>query len=218
MHHANRKTPIEETMRALAELQAEGKIKHIGLSAISSATLRRAVKIAPVAAVQADYSPFVLDIERPTGGDLLATCRELGVAFVAAMPLGRGMITSTFASGQPVGDEKDMRVHVMPRFQEANREKNVKVISQFEELAKKKGCTVAQLSLAWLLKQGHDIFPIPGTKKIKYLEENWASLDIELSDEEEAEVRGFIEKAEIAGHPLPPQFESYSFVDTVEEA
>lgn len=196
---------------------SEGKIKHIGLSAVSSATLRRAVKIAPVAAVQVDYSVFVLDIEGPAGTDLLATCRELGVAVVAAMPLGRGMITSTFARGEPVGDSKDKRVHVMPRFMEANREKNAEIIGKFKALADKKDCTIPQLAIAWLLKQGDDIFPIPGTKRLKYFEENWGALDVQLTAEDEAEVRHFVETAGIAGHYIPPQFENYAFRDTKEE-
>ena len=196
----------------------EGKIKHIGLSAVSSATLRRALKIAPVIAVQVEYSPFVLDIEGPAGTDLLATCRELSVTVVAAMPLGRGLLTSTFANGEAVGDSKDMRPRVMPRFMEANRDKNVKLVGQFKALADKKGCTTSQLAIAWLLKQGDDVLPIPGTKKLKYLEENWGALDVHLTDEDEAEIRHFAETAEIAGHYMPPQFESYTFTNTKEEA
>ncbi|KAM5345679.1 hypothetical protein ACJ41O_011540 [Fusarium nematophilum] len=218
MHHANPETPIEETMRALAELQAEGKIKHIGLSAISSATLRRAIKIAPVAAVQIGYSPFELDVEGPEGTDLLATCRELGIASVAAMPLGRGILTSTFAKGEDLGDEKDMRTKVMPRFLGESRENNVRVVNQFKALADRKGCTTAQLALAWLLKQGDDIIPIPGTKKLKYLEENWGALDVELTDGEEEEIRRFARGAGMAGATLPEAFKDYNFRDTKEEA
>jgi aryl-alcohol dehydrogenase-like predicted oxidoreductase len=160
----------------------------------------------------------VLDIEGPAGTDLLATCRELGVTVVAAMPLGRGMLTSTFASDEPVGDSKDKRPLVMPRFMEANRDKNIKLVGQFKALADKKGCTTSQLAIAWLLKQGDDVIPIPGTKKLKYLEENWGALDVHLTDEDEAEIRHFVETAEIAGHYMPPQFESYTFTDTKEEA
>jgi aryl-alcohol dehydrogenase-like predicted oxidoreductase len=173
--------------------------------------------VAPVAAVQVEYSPFVLDIEGPASANFLATCRELGVTVVAAMPLGRGMITSTFARGENVGDAKDLRPRVMPRFMDANRDKNVRIISQFKALADKKGCTTSQLAIAWLLKQGDDIIPIPGTKKLKYLEENWGALDVHLTDEEEAEIRRFVEAAEVAGHYMPPQYESYAFTDTAEE-
>lgn len=185
---------------------------------MSSATLRRAFKVAPVAAVQLDYSPFLLEIEGPAGTNLLATCRELGVSIVAAMPLGRGILTSTFAAGKAVGDEKDMRAKVMPRFQEENRDKNVKLVNQFKDLADKKGCTTSQLALAWVLKQGPDIIPIPGTKRLKYLEENWASLDVELSDEDEKEVRKFLESADISGNVLPDFFADYNYRDTVEES
>lgn len=195
----------------------EGKIKYIGLSSISSTTLRRAFTIAPVDAVQVDYSPFMLNIEGSAGTDLLATARELGVAVVAAMPLGRGLLTSTFANDETVTDSTDMRAKVFPRFQGDNRDKNVKLVSQFKGLADKKGCTTAQLALAWLLKQGDDIFPIPGTRKLKYLEENWGSLDVELTDEEEAEIRRFVETADIAGTVLPPAFAGYDYRDTAEE-
>ena len=106
----------------------------------------------------------------------------------------------------------------MPRFQEANRDQNVKVAGQFKALADKKDCTVSQLAIAWLLKQGGDIFPIPGTKKIKYLEENWGALDVSLTDEEEAEIRAFVETAELAGSHTPAQFADYLFRDTKEES
>ncbi|KAK0643686.1 putative aldo-keto reductase [Cercophora newfieldiana] len=217
LHQADPDTPIEDTMRALAELQTEGKIKHIGLSNVSSATVFRAVKIAPIVAVQVDYSPFVLDIEGPLGTDLLATCRSLGIAIVAAVPLGRGLLTNTFASGASVGDSKDKRPLVMPRFAEENRTQNVAAVGQFKALADKRGCTPAQLALAWLMKQGHDIFPIPGTKRMKYLEENCDSVDVHLSDADEAEIRGFLENVEIAGDKLPEVFASWYFVTTREE-
>ncbi|KAM0334458.1 hypothetical protein ACHAQA_001485 [Verticillium albo-atrum] len=217
MHHANPKTPIEQTMRALSELQAEGKIKHIGLSAVTSATLRRAVKIAPVAAVQTDYSPFTREIEGPDGTNLLSTCRELGIPVVAAMPLGRGLLTSSFSDGNIKGASGDMRTAMIPRFSDENREANMKLVGQFKALAKGKGCTTPQLALAWLLKQGDDILPIPGTKRIKYLEENWGALDVQLTEDDEAEIRRFVEGAELSGGTLPPQFQDWLFIDTVEE-
>ncbi|OIW32300.1 aldo/keto reductase [Coniochaeta ligniaria NRRL 30616] len=216
VHNANPETPIEETMRALAELKAEGKIKHIGLSSVSSATVRRAYKLAPIAAVQTEYSVFDRNIESSKGTDLLATCRELGIAIVCACPLGRGILTATFATGQALGD-KDSRSVVMPRFQEANRDKNTMVVNQFKSLADKKGCTITQLALAWLLKQGDDIIPIPGTKKLKYLEQNWKALDVSLSDEEEAEIRAFADKVPVVGGSVPSQFADYLFRDTKEE-
>ncbi|KAI1246415.1 hypothetical protein MGN70_013314 [Eutypa lata] len=217
-HGLNFETPVEETMRALAELKAEGKIKYIGLSCITSATLRRAYKIAPVDAVQTEYSVFSRRIEGPSGTDLLATCRELGVAVVIATPLGRGLLTSTFGTGNLASDEKDMRPKMMPQFQEENRDKNVQAVAQFKLLADKKGCTVSQLALAWLLKQGHDIFPIPGTKRVKYLEENWATLDVSVIDEEEAEIRAFAQTADLGGDTLPEAYVSHLFRDTREES
>ncbi|KAL2811486.1 NADP-dependent oxidoreductase domain-containing protein [Aspergillus granulosus] len=217
MHMANPETPIEETMRALAELKEEGKIKHIGLSMVSSATLRRACKVAPVVAIQTEYSVVSRDVEGTAGTNLLATCRELDIAVVCATPLGRGLLTSTFSQGDEVGDEKDMRVKVMPRFLPANREQNVRAVSTFRELADKKGCSVSQLALAWLLKQGDDIIPIPGTKKLEYLEQNWRALSIELTDEEEAEIRRFGDTVELAGGGVPDQFKSHIFRNTKEE-
>ena len=160
----------------------------------------------------------MLDIEGPAGTNLLATCRELGVAVVAAMPLGRGLLTSTFANGEALGDGKDKRPLVMPRFMEVNRNKNVKVVSQFRGLADRKGCTISQLAIAWLLKQGDDIIPIPGTKKLKYLEENWGALNVVIDTADEAQVRDFVETAEIAGHNMPAQYEHYTFTDTKEES
>jgi hypothetical protein len=216
LHHPNPKTPIEDTMRGLKELQDQGKIKHIGLSSISSKTLLRASKITKISAVQVGYSPFELDIESSKGTDLLATCRHLGIAVIAAMPLGRGILTSTFANNTSL-DPKDMRPTFMPRFQAANKQKNVDIAKQWKKLADGKNCTSAQLALAWLLKQGEDIFVIPGTKQIKYLEENCEALGVELSDEDVKQIRQFAETADIAGGSLPPNFENFTFSDTVEE-
>lgn len=197
----------------------EGKIRHIALSGVSSSTLRRAQKIAPVVAVQQEYSPFVLELEGPISGHFLATCRELGVSVVPFSPLGRGLLTTTFGSGETSSDEKDLRASYFPRFQGENREANIKLVNQFKAFADKKSCTTSQLALAWLLKQGDDIVPIPGTKKIKYLEENWGALDVHLTDEEEAEIRGFLEGAEVAGGRLPPSVSSSAvFTDTKEES
>ncbi|PVH95278.1 Aldo/keto reductase [Periconia macrospinosa] len=219
MHSANPNTPIEETVRAMAELQKEGKIKHIGLSGISSTTLRRASAITKIAAIQADYTVFSRDIEGAAGSNLLPTCRELGVSIVAATPLGRGILTTSFAQGDAdkLFGEKDTRPTHMPRFQGENLDRNVELVKKFNGFAERKGCTVAQLALAWLIKQGEDIIPIPGTKKIKYLEENWGALDVELSDEEEKEIRGFGSENGFAGAAAPPQFLAYFYRDTVEE-
>ncbi|KAH8668760.1 putative aldo-keto reductase [Xylariales sp. PMI_506] len=217
VHNVSSETPIEETMRALVELQQEGKIRHIGLSTVSSNTLRRAAKIGTVAAMQSEYSVFNRAIDTPAGTNLLSTIRELGVALVVSSPLGRGLATTTFSNNEALGDAKDTRTRSMPRLQEANRAHNVDVISRFRVLADRKGCTVSQLTLAWILKQGDFIIPLPGTKKRKYLEENWAALQVQLSDKEEAEITAFAEAADIAGPVVPPGFESYIFRDTKEE-
>lgn len=149
---------------------------------------------------------------------MLATCRELGIALIAYSPLGRGLLTTTFAQNELTSDAKDLRPAVMPRFMEGNREKNVKLVNQFKALADKKGCSTSQLSIAWLLKQGDDIIPIPGTKKTKYLEDNWGALKVHLTDEEELEIRNFVEIAEIAGGSIPPAFEDRKAGDTREES
>ncbi|KAL9106238.1 MAG: hypothetical protein Q9227_008706 [Pyrenula ochraceoflavens] len=218
VHRINPNTPIEETMRALAELKAQGKIKHIGLCELSSTTLRRAYKIAPIAAIQMEYSVFVRDIEHASGTDLLATCRELGVTVVCYSPLGRGLLTGAFTTRESVMGANDFRATHFPWFSEENLDANVKLVNQFKALAEKKGCSASQLAIAWILKQGEDMIPNPGTKKMKYLEEDWAALDVNLTDEEEAEVRKFVEGAEVAGHRSMPMSKAFAYVTTKEEA
>jgi aryl-alcohol dehydrogenase-like predicted oxidoreductase len=165
-----------------------------------------------------EYSPFVLDIERASGTNLLETCRELGVAVVCYSPLGRGLLTGTITSRESVSGENDLRAKISPRFSEENLEANVKLANQFKALADKKGCTSTQLAIAWILNQGDDMIPIPGTKKIKYLEENWGALDVHLTDDEEAEVRKFVESAEVSGYRSMTFSKAHAFVDTKEEA
>ncbi|KAJ6779789.1 hypothetical protein PWT90_09162 [Aphanocladium album] len=219
-HNVDTVTPIEETMRALIELQQEGKIKHIGLSMVSSTALRRAVKIAPVAAYQPTYSLFTRDIEGNDGTDALATCRELGIAVVCASPLGRGILTPTFSqkSTTAAPEEGDMRAKMMPQFQSGAAEKNQEIVRKLEEIAARKGCTVAQLALAWLLKQGDDVIPIPGTKHVAYLESNMDALGIVLSDEEEAEMRAIVDTTPVVGGVVPDAFKSFLYRDTPDEA
>jgi aryl-alcohol dehydrogenase-like predicted oxidoreductase len=195
----------------------EGKIKYIGLSGVSSNTLRRACKIAHVAAVQMEYSPFVLDIEGTTGTNLLDTCRELGVAVVCYSPLGRGLLTGAFTSRDSITGPSDLRATQFPRFSEENIEENAKIVNQFKILADQKGCTSSQLAIAWLLKQGENIIPIPGTKKITNMESNWASLDVHLTDADEGEVRNFVESAEILGSRETAAGTAFAYVDTKEE-
>ncbi|KAL9585417.1 MAG: hypothetical protein Q9203_004254 [Teloschistes exilis] len=210
-HRVDGKTPIEKTVEAMAELKKEGKVKYIGLSEVSSATLRRAHAVHPITAVQIEYSPFAMDIEDPQIA-LLKTCRELGVATIAYSPLGRGFLTGAIKSPADF-EEGDFRTY-SPRFSEQNFPKNLELVTHFQEIAKKKGCTAGQLSLAWLLAQGKDIFPIPGTKKIKYLEENLGALDVKLSNAEIKEIREAIEKVEVHGERYPPGFGDSLFADT----
>ncbi len=183
----------------LTEFSSEGKIRHIGLSNVTSNTLRMAYKISPIAAVQTEYSPFDLHIERVKDKDLLETCRELGVTVVCYAPLGRGLLTTKFGSEEYGTEKADMRPASLPRFMEKNRAVNMKLVNQFKDLADKKERTTAYLSLAWLLKEGEDIIPIPGTKTIKSLEENWGALNVHFTDEDELEIRNYVEGAEIAG-------------------
>ncbi|KAF9249340.1 hypothetical protein DTO013E5_8530 [Penicillium roqueforti] len=217
VHNVDKVTPIEETMRALVELQAEGKIKHIGLSVVSSSTIRRAAKIAPITAYQPGYSLFERLIEGPEGTHALATCRELGIAIVCATPLGRGILTSGFSQGKAIGAEADIREKMMPQFQDGAKEHNADLARQIKIVADRKGCSLSQLALAWLLKQGDDIFPIPGTKRIKYLEDNMGALDVNLTDEEEAEIRALVEKTPVVGSSVPDAFTGMLFRDTKEE-
>ncbi|KAJ4291124.1 hypothetical protein N0V90_010322 [Kalmusia sp. IMI 367209] len=216
-HRLNPDTPVEETVRALAELQAEGKIKHIGLCEVSSIALRRAVKIAPVAAVQVEYSPFVREVETEASKNLAATCRELGVALVCYSPLGRGLLTGSLSNRSDVSQGTDIRGTNFPWFEEGNLNTNSKVVAHFKDLASKKGGSPSQLALAWLLAQGNNVFPIPGTRKIKYLEDNLKSLDLKLTSEDVAEVRKFVEENELQGYRSIEQAKHFAYIDTKEE-
>ncbi|KAM0795062.1 NADP-dependent oxidoreductase domain-containing protein [Usnea florida] len=212
-HRLDGKTPVEKTVEAMAQLKKEGKIKYLGLSEVSSASLRRAHAIHPISAVQIEYSPFTTDIELPEIG-LLKTCRELGVATIAYSPLGRGMLTGAYKSPADF-EEGDFRSG-SPRFSAENFPKNLKLVEKIKDIAHKKGCTPGQLTLAWLLAQGEDVIPIPGTKKIKYLEENIAALDVKLTSSENAEIRKAVENAEVHGERYPEQMMGALFSDTPE--
>lgn len=173
-----------------------GKVRYLGFSEASAADLRRASKIHPIAAHQVEYSPWTLFIE-PPHSDVLRTCRELGIATVAYSPLGRGMMTGQYKSRNDF-DKDDWRMG-NPRFSEENFAKNLDLVEKIEAMAKAKGVTPGQLTLAWLMKQGQDIIPIPGTKKIKYLEQNIGALNVELTDAEDKEIRKTVEAADVAG-------------------
>ncbi|GES74885.1 aldo/keto reductase [Rhizophagus clarus] len=193
-HRMDPDTPIEDTVGALAKLVKEGKVKYIGLSECSADTLRRAYKVHPIAAVQMEYSPWTLDIE--TNG-IMEACRELGVTIVAYSPLGRGFLTGKYKS---IDDfEPDDFRRSFPRFQGENFNKNLELVRKFEEFANKKGVTPGQLCLAWVLAQGDNIVAIPGTRRIKYLEENFEAAKIHLTPEESSEIRQIINSIKITG-------------------
>jgi aryl-alcohol dehydrogenase-like predicted oxidoreductase len=177
-HRVDPGTPIEETVGALARLVQEGKIRHIGLSEASPQTLRRAVKVHPITALQTEYSLW----SREPEDEILATCRELGVAFVAYSPLGRGFLTGQFTRFEDFPEDDYRRFS--PRFQGENFQKNLDLVRRVEEIADEKRCKPAQLALAWVLAQDKNIVPIPGTKRRKYLEENVAALEVKLSAED----------------------------------
>ncbi|EME77718.1 uncharacterized protein MYCFIDRAFT_89162 [Pseudocercospora fijiensis CIRAD86] len=159
-HRVDPNVPIEETVQAMVELKQEGKIRYLGLSECSAETLRRASRVHPIAAAQMEFSPFALEIESEQT-KFLATARELGVKIVAYSPLGRGFLTGTMQSRADLDDSDNRKNH--PRFSEEHFDENVKLVNKLQELAKKKGCTAGQLSLAWVLAQGDDFIPIPGT-------------------------------------------------------
>ncbi len=177
-HRVDPDTPIEETVGAMAQLVAEGKVHHLGLSEASANTLRRAAKVHPIAALQTEYSLWTRDPE----DEILATCREFGIGFVAYSPLGRGFLTGQFKRFEDLAADDYRRVS--PRFQGDNFQKNLDLVRRVEEIAQEKSCTPAQLALAWVLAQGEDIVPIPGTKHRKYLEENVKAVDIKLTPDD----------------------------------
>lgn len=171
-----------------------------------------------MAAVQFEYSPFVLDLEKESGTHLLQTCRELGVSVVCYAPLGRGMLSEAFTSQGLTSGPEDPHAARFPQFREENLSVNAKVVSKFKAFADTKGCKTSQLALAWILKQGEEMIPIPGTKRIKYLEENWGGLRVHLTDQDETEIRKFVETTELAGGASPAESKAFAFVDTKEES
>lgn len=184
---------------------------------VSARTIRRAAKIAPIAAYQPAYSVFEQAIEGDLGTHALEACRELGIAIVCATPLGRGILTERYIQGDSLSSGQDVRVLSMPQFQSNAREQNTSLVKQLDVLAKQKGCSLPQLALAWLLKQGDDIIPIPGTKQIRYLDDNMGALNITLSDEEEKKMREIVTKTPISGGSVPDAFSAFIFRDTKEQ-
>src|ERR1700755_1015507 len=177
-HRVDPNVPIEETVGAMAELVQEGKVRHLGLSEAAPDTIRRAHAVHPITALQTEYSLWTRDVE----SEVLPPCRELGIGFVPYSPLGRGFLSGRFKSPDEL-DDGDFRKHG-PRFTGENLDANLDLAKKVEELAEAKGCTPAQFALAWVLAQGDDVVPIPGTKRREYLEENVAALDVKLTPED----------------------------------
>ncbi|HEY1275236.1 MAG TPA: aldo/keto reductase [Thermoleophilaceae bacterium] len=190
LHRVDPNTPIEETVGAMGELVGEGKVRHVGLSEVAPDTLRRAHAEHPITALQSEYSLWTRDV----AAEILPTCRELGIGFVAYSPLGRGFLSGRFKRPEELA-ENDFRRHG-PRWQGDALEHNLQLVAKVEELAAEKGCTAGQLALAWVLAQGDDMVPIPGTKRRKYLEENLGAAGVELTADDLARIDAEVPAAE----------------------
>jgi len=196
-HRVDAEVPIEDTVGAMAKLIEQGKVRFLGLSEAAPATIRRAHAVYPIAALQTEYSLWSRDPEE----EILPTCRELGIGFVPYSPLGRGFLTGQIKSFDDLAPD-DYRRNA-PRFQGENFQKNLQLVAQIEALAKEKGCKPSQLALAWVLAQGQDMVPIPGTKRIAYLEENAAALNVTLTKEELAHLDAIAPVGAAAGTRYP---------------
>src|SRR5579862_9458759 len=192
-HRVDPKTPIEETVGAMARLVEEGKVRYLGLSEAGPETIRRAHATHPISALQTEYSLWSRDPEN----DILPTVRELGIGFVAYSPLGRGFLTGQFKSLDDLPADDVRRSH--PRFQGEHFQKNLDLVHKIEQLAATKGCTPSQLALAWVLAQGEDIVPIPGTKRAKYLDDNLAALHVPLAPEELSQIDALLPPGSTSG-------------------
>ena len=192
-HRVDPNTPIEETVGAMAELVEQGKVRYLGLSEAAAETIRRAHAVHPISALQSEYSLWTRDVE----DEILPAIRELGIGLVAYSPLGRGFLSGRIHSVDDL-EASDFR-RANPRFQGESFQKNLDLVERVEELAASKGCTAAQIALAWVLAQGEDIVPIPGTTRVKNLEENVSALDVELSDEELRDLEAVFPKGAAAG-------------------
>jgi aryl-alcohol dehydrogenase-like predicted oxidoreductase len=197
-HRVDQNVPIEDTVGAMALLVKQGKVKHLGLSEAAPATIRRAHAVHPIAALQTEYSLWTRDAET----QILPTCRELGIGYVAYAPLGRGFLSGKIRESEALSDSDHRRR--MPRYQPENLARNLKLLRTLDELAKAKGCTPAQLAIAWVLAQEIDIVPIPGTKRRSYLEENVWAVDVSLSTEELGRLNHAFPPGVAAGDRYPP--------------
>jgi aryl-alcohol dehydrogenase-like predicted oxidoreductase len=198
-HRVDPKVPIEETVGAMAELVKAGKVRHLGLSEAAPGTIRRAAAVHPIAALQTEYSLWSRD---PEDG-VLATTRELGIGFVAYSPLGRGFLTGQFRKLEDLAAD-DYRRH-SPRFQGDNFQRNLDLVKKIEVLAKARDCTPSQMALAWVLAQGDDIVPIPGTKRARYLDENLGALEVRLTGDDLRQINAVFPAGSTAGERYAPQ-------------
>jgi aryl-alcohol dehydrogenase-like predicted oxidoreductase len=196
-HRVDPDTPIEDTVGAMAELVRAGKVRHLGLSEAAPATIRRAHAVHPISALQTEYSLWTRDPEQ----DVLATCRELGIGFVAYSPLGRGFLTGRFQRAADVPTDDYRRTH--PRFIEENFSRNRDLVRNVEIIAREKGCSAGQLALAWVLAQGDDIVPIPGTTRRDHLDENLAALDLDLTADDRRRLADAVPPTAVAGPRYP---------------
>jgi aryl-alcohol dehydrogenase-like predicted oxidoreductase len=200
-HRVDPNVPIEETVGTMAELVKAGKVRALGLSEAGPETLRRAFKVYPIAALQSEYSLWTRDIE---SNAVLAACRELGITFVPYSPLGRGFLTGAIRKIEDL-DASDWRRSNYPRFQEEAFGANLKLAEALKELAAAKGITPAQLALAWVLAQGEDMVPIPGTKRVRYLEENMGALQVRLNDSDLGKISAKLAEFQIVGERYTPE-------------
>jgi aryl-alcohol dehydrogenase-like predicted oxidoreductase len=198
-HRLNPEVPIEETVAAMADLVTAGKVRALGLCEVSPATLRRAHAVHPIAALQSEYSLWTRDVE----AEMLAVLRELGISLVAYSPLGRGMLTGAIGKDTSLADNDFRRIS--PRFQADNLDANLRLVDAVKSMAAERGCTPAQLALAWLLAQGQDILPIPGTRRISALEENLAAVGVKLSAADLARLDAALPPGSAAGERYPPE-------------
>lgn len=200
-HRVDPNVPIEDTVGALAELVKAGKVRGLGLSEAGPDTLRRASKVHPIAALQSEYSLWTRDVEK---NGVLATCRELGITFVPYSPLGRGFLTGAIQKLDDL-DASDWRRSNYPRFQGAALQSNLKLAAAIKELAAEKGISPAQLALAWVLAQGEDMVPIPGTKRLRYLDDNMGALNVKLSEADLQKIAARLSEFEIVGERYTPE-------------
>jgi len=200
-HRVDPGVPIEETVGAMAELVKTGKVRYLGLSEAGPETLRRACKVHPIAALQSEYSLWTRDVE---ANGVLAACRELGITFVPYSPLGRGFLTGAIKKIEDL-DASDWRRSNYPRFQEEALQANLKLAAGLQALAAEKGITAAQLALAWVLAQGEDMVPIPGTKRVRYLEDNMGALSVKLTDADLKKISAKLAEVQIIGERYTPE-------------